>query len=298
MALSCLLLAFCQATGGSDEKKDLSISKLNRVHQLSGFSDPVYAEAYVAVHQYDIVLDGMRTSSSFSHLLLGLAVLLVNQTNDTLQNLTIELATLGDLKLTEKPTPRTLAPRDFCNIKANVKVSSTEQGIIFGSIVYDVSGATSDRNCVVLNDIHIDIMVCLVSISHECDVKSNCLQDYIVSASCSETDFRSMWSEFEWENKVVVRTSLTSLRAYLDHLLGCTNMRCLTPQSALEGECDFLSANLYAKSVFGEDALANLSIEKMADGAVCRRRKSLNCRNRVADCGPHPHPQQDPGHRA
>ena len=87
-------------------------------------------------------------------------VLVVNQTSDTLQNLTIELATLGDLKLTEKPTAFTVGPRDFCNIRANVKVSSTEQGIIFGNIVYDVSGATSDRNCVVLNDIHIDIMVC------------------------------------------------------------------------------------------------------------------------------------------
>ena len=32
-------------------------------------------------------------------------------------------------------------------------------GIIFGNIVYDCSGAASDRNVVVLNDIHIDIMV-------------------------------------------------------------------------------------------------------------------------------------------
>lgn len=38
-------------------------------------------------------------------------------------------------------------------------------------------------------------------------------------------------------------------------------MNCLTSPSALEGKCDFLSANLYAKSVFGEDALANVSIE-------------------------------------
>ena len=39
------------------------------------------------------------------------------------------------------------------------QVSSTETGIIFGNIVYDVSSAGSDRNVVVLNDIHIDIMV-------------------------------------------------------------------------------------------------------------------------------------------
>ena len=77
-----------------------------------------------------------------------------------------------------------LSPNDFANIKANVKVASTENGIIFGNIVYDVGGAGSDRNVVVLNDIHVDIM------------------DYIVPASCTETEFRSMWAEFEWENKV------------------------------------------------------------------------------------------------
>lgn len=32
-------------------------NKLNKVTQLTGFSDPVYSEAYVHVNQYDIVLD-------------------------------------------------------------------------------------------------------------------------------------------------------------------------------------------------------------------------------------------------
>jgi lipoprotein signal peptidase len=34
------------------------------------------------------------------------------------------------------------------------------------------------------------------------------------------------------------------------------------------GECDFLSANMYARSLFGEDALANLSIEQTEGGTV------------------------------
>jgi len=207
---------------------DYATSKLNKVTQLTGFSDPVYAEAYVNVNQYDIVLD----------------VLIVNQTRDTLQNCTLELATLGDLKLVEKPQPIVLAPNDFANIKANVKVASTENGIIFGNIVYDVKGAAGDRNVVVLNDIHIDIM------------------DYIVPASCTETEFRSMWAEFEWENKVSVNTTLTNLSDYLASLLKNTNMKCLTPDKALSGECGFMAANLYAKSIFGEDALANVSLEK------------------------------------
>jgi len=222
-------LSLTQALGtGNISKADFATSKLNKVTQLTGFSDPVYAEAYVNVNQYDIVLD----------------VLIVNQTRDTLQGCTLELATLGDLKLVEKPQPIVLAPNDFANIKANVKVASTENGIIFGNIVYDVGGGNSDRNVVVLNDIHVDIM------------------DYIVPASCTETEFRSMWAEFEWENKVSVNTTVANLADYLAGLLKSTNMKCLTPGKALSGECGFMAANLYAKSIFGEDALANVSLEK------------------------------------
>ncbi|KAH8362426.1 hypothetical protein KR200_007050 [Drosophila serrata] len=222
-----------QALAGNKTAQQLSDvaspnSKLNKVTQLTGFSDPVYAEAYVNVNQYDIVLD----------------VLIVNQTNDTLQNCTLELATLGDLKLVERPHPVVLAPHDFCNIKANVKVSSTENGIIFGNIVYDTALNT---NVVVLNTIHIDIM------------------DYIIPASCTDTEFRQMWQDFEWENKVTVNTSFTDLHEYLRHLLKSTNMKCLTPEKALSGQCGFMAANMYAKSIFGENALANLSIEKPVD---------------------------------
>lgn len=67
--------------------------------------------------------------------------------------------------------------------RANIKVSSTETGAIFGNIVYEDT-LSSGRNVVVLNDIHIDIM------------------DYISPALCADVQFRSMWAEFEWENKV------------------------------------------------------------------------------------------------
>ena len=84
--------------------------------------------------------------------------------------------------------------------------------VVSALAVYDVSGASSDRNCVVLNDIHIDIM------------------DYIVPATCNDTEFRQMWAEFEWENKVAVNTNITDLHQYLEHLIKSTNMKCLTPE--------------------------------------------------------------------
>ncbi|KAI1260589.1 Coatomer, beta subunit [Xylariaceae sp. FL1019] len=222
-----------RATGGEATSEDLS-SKLSRVVQLTGFSDPVYAEAYVKVHQFDIVLD----------------VLLVNQTTETLQNLSVEFATLGDLKVVEKPTTQNLGPHDFHNVQCTIKVSSTDTGVIFGNVVYDGAHST-DTNVVILNDLHVDIM------------------DYIQPATCTETQFRTMWTEFEWENKVNINSKARSLREFLEQLLAATNMNCLTPEASMKGDCGFLSANLYARSVFGEDALANLSIEKEGeDGPI------------------------------
>ena len=205
-----------KATGGDAGSEDLS-SKLSRVVQLTGFSDPVYAEAYVKVHQFDIVLD----------------VLLVNQTTDTLQNLSVEFATLGDLKVVERPTTQNLGPHDFLNVQATIKVSSTDTGVIFGNVVYDGASST-ESNVVILNDVHVDIM------------------DYIQPAHCSETQFRTMWTEFEWENKVNINSKAKSLREFLKQLMASTNMTCLTPEASMKGDCQFLSANLYARSVFGE----------------------------------------------
>lgn len=61
--------------------------------------------------------------------------------------------------------------------------------MIFGNILWEGVGLT--ESCVVLNDIHIDIM------------------DYIKPAYCNEAQFRSMWTEFEWENRVNVTTTIT-----------------------------------------------------------------------------------------
>ena len=76
-----------------------------------------------------------------------------------------------------------------------------------------------------------------------------------------------MWMEFEWENKVAVNTSISKPSDFVAHICKATNMRCLTPLDESD-EARFLVANLYAKSVFGEDALANISIEKTQAGIL------------------------------
>ncbi len=68
--------------------------------------------------------------------------------------------------------------------------------------------------------------------------------------------------------QVAVNTCITNINEFLDHIVASTNMRCLTPPIALDGDCGFLAANLYAKSAFGEDALVNVSIEKTRNGKL------------------------------
>ncbi|KAH7917688.1 hypothetical protein BV22DRAFT_1135201, partial [Leucogyrophana mollusca] len=75
-----------KATGAGEVCEDF-ISNLSRISQLTSFSDPIYAEAYVKARGFDILLD----------------VLLVNQAPNTLQNLCLDFATLGDRKLVERP---------------------------------------------------------------------------------------------------------------------------------------------------------------------------------------------------
>ena len=55
----------------------------------------------MTVHQYDIVLD----------------VTVINRTSETLQNLCLELATMGDLKLVERPQNYTLSPQSSKTIR-------------------------------------------------------------------------------------------------------------------------------------------------------------------------------------
>ena len=74
--------------------------------QLTGFSDPVYAEAYVTMHQYDIVMD----------------VTVVNRTKEVQQNLCLELATMGDLKLVGRPQIH-LGAGETKHVRANITVA-------------------------------------------------------------------------------------------------------------------------------------------------------------------------------
>lgn len=237
--------------------------RLAKVQQMTGLADPVYVEAFLQVHSFDLVLE----------------LLMINRTNEVLQNVLVELSTQGDLKLVDRPAGVTLTPGQQVTVNASIKVSSTETGVIFGYVTYEKKSA-ADKECTVLNELHVDIL------------------DYIERAWIGELAFRTMWSEFEWENKININTSITEVGNYLEHIMRNTNMsivgrslkKGVQPKKQKKGKLtndefqemmneavgiknlietsSFVAVNLYAKSIFGEDALANISIERLAEGKL------------------------------
>merc|ERR550537_37118 len=167
----------------------LFAERLAKVTQMTGLADPVYVEAFLQVHSFDLVLE----------------LLVVNRTSETLQNVLVELSTQGDLKLVDRPAAVTLAPGQQMTVHASIKVASTETGIIFGYVTYEKKSA-ADKESVVLNELHVDIL------------------DYVERAWIGELAFRTMWSEFEWENKININTSITEVGAFLEHIMLNTKM--------------------------------------------------------------------------
>jgi coatomer subunit beta len=123
-------------SSGSDFMTEIKKDMEAKVFQLTGYSDPLYAEAFVEVHHYDIILK----------------ILLINRTNKTLPNINCELLTQGNLKLVEKPLSSTLRAFSSITVKASLKVSSTDNGAIYGYLTYD-SASGNIPNIMNLNEI-------------------------------------------------------------------------------------------------------------------------------------------------
>merc|ERR1719428_1407785 len=114
------------------------------------------------------------------------------------------------------------------------KVASTETGVIFGYVTHEKKSA-ADKECTVLNELHVDIL------------------DYIERAWIGELAFRTMWSEFEWENKININTSISEVGTFLEHIMRNTNMsivgRSVKPTNAAPKDTKKKKGKLTAEDV-------------------------------------------------
>ena len=66
-----------------DQKKDLLGTKNFKIYQMTGYSDDIYVEGHLEIQHYDLIL----------------TCTLVNRTPKTIQNVYLDLLTLGSLKI-------------------------------------------------------------------------------------------------------------------------------------------------------------------------------------------------------
>ena len=226
-----LQLVLNDRNGNNPSNPSNRAANLNRVVQLTGFSDAIYAETYVQMRGKEVLLD----------------LLLVNQTEETLQNVSIDLVCAGDLKLVEKPAQLTLPAYSFSACKAIFKVTATNHGQIFGCISYLTGSSGQDTESVILSEIKIDVL------------------EYVKAAQIHETPFRDTWLLLEWENKISIKVQRAGeLKTFLEYLLKQGNLTCITPNVFIKDPEEvvgsdsndklpaFLACNLYAKSIFGK----------------------------------------------
>jgi len=86
-----------------------------------------------------------------------------------------------------------MGPRDYKTFQTSIKVASTETGHIYGNVSFD-HPQLPQTTIIALSDIHLDVLT------------------YIRPATTTDAEFRAMWAEFEWENKVAVFTVIEDCR--------------------------------------------------------------------------------------
>lgn len=212
--------------GQRDNENEEFTSKLKKIVQLTGYSDPIYAEAIVDIHKYDINFE----------------IFLINRTNKTLQNITIEFSTQGDLRIVDKPPQVTLAANQSTSIKTGLKLVSSEAGLIFASINFENTAGIS-QGYMITNEIQIDLI------------------EFIFPGEIKTEEFRTLWSKYEWENKVIVNTHYEDPLEFVRSIAKELKMYILNDLSKMENDA-FISVNLYAKTKLDDDFLMNVSLEK------------------------------------
>ena len=133
--------------------------------------------------------------------------------------------------MVEKPVTATLRAGESRIVKSSLKVSSTDNGAIYGYLTFD-SASGNQPHVININEVQIDFI------------------NALMPAECPELEFKLKWAEYEWENKVVVTTPLVDLKEYVEHFAKEMNIKLMTAVTEADTHAGFLVANFYTKSKF------------------------------------------------
>jgi coatomer subunit beta len=102
---------------------------LKTLVQLTGYFDPIYAETFVTVKNYDVFFD----------------ILLINNSTINLLNVQVEFSCKSEILVLEKAATVNIRPGQSITIRSHIKFVKPEFGSIFGSINYDNQAGTEQE---------------------------------------------------------------------------------------------------------------------------------------------------------
>lgn len=207
------------------------------VHQLTGYTDPVYAEAIVENRYHTIAV----------------TLVLINRTKSTLQNVQVETFIKEELKSSEKPQTFNLAPKQVKTIKVLYRAGKTEDGSLFGYITYS-SPSGNVPHVIPLDHIPLNLL------------------DTVLPRQVSEKAFKKLWTDLVWENKFEFVTKGSPYN-FLKNFGEKMGLMVVSPLSEFDRTSNLLAANLYGQTKFStrfpftldEELLMNISLDKEAE---------------------------------
>lgn len=206
------------ATGAFSTDRPLGL--LANIHAMSGYSDPIYVESSMLVQNFSIVA----------------TFFVVNLSPSTLTNVTLDLHTTTNLRIVERPHPiRALKTGESSTVVINMRITAADVTTVFGSAMWD-GGHGQQKPFIRLSPVQLSLVL------------------FLRPHSLEDEEFRELWSELEWENKITVVDDSTTSSALIDFVRdvqSVTRMQILRMPSEAQIASNFLSVNLAAKSLFG-----------------------------------------------
>ena len=211
--------------------------KFKNILQLSGSSDPIYVEAFITIVKTDIAVD----------------CLLVNQTEETFYNLNLEFMPAGSMRMIESPKSITLLPHGFSFLKAVIRLPS-------GDSLLNINGVISySLNTLSKNADSVEEIIILAPISPS-------IKNFMEEQLNRSVNFSQLWTLLEWENKIDIpaNSRFKNLDQVLEYISQNANIKNISP-SKFE-EQDYIACNFVGSSVFGDDVLVNVCLERAPAG--------------------------------
>ncbi|EPR79880.1 Coatomer complex beta subunit [Spraguea lophii 42_110] len=197
-----------------------------KVFQLTGLSDHLFIEAKL----------------NCTVLSIDLEILVVNQTNNLLQNVTFDFTTSNNIQENFTIQPFLLKPRTAKNLTFSFCVTEIFNSFITGTVIFNFSDKGTLKDYV-LNLSEIKIL----------------LSDFLHPANMSDSVFRNKWVGMEWENTYTYRfNTMLSLHCLLNEISKHLKANVIRT----EKDEEFIVANLCTTTLQGEEILINLTLQK------------------------------------